>query len=116
MRDRRLTEAEQGTVGPSWGRLRCQPSCLTRLLCSDPLRLSPQDSHRRGKSWVKTRCLLRRTFATFQWVLPAAAQPLTCVNSLIAATLRAGHHSYSYYAVKPTGTERVRGLPEGAQL
>ena len=56
MRDRRLTEAEQGTVGPSWGRLRCQPSCLTRLLCSDPLRLSPQDSHRRGWSgwkWVQ---------------------------------------------------------------
>ena len=54
MRDWRLTEAEQGTVAPSWGRLRCQPSCLTRWLCSDPLRLSPQDSHRRGKSWVKT--------------------------------------------------------------
>lgn len=65
MRDRRLTEAEQGMVGPSWGRLRCQPSCLMRLLCSDSRRLSPWDSHRRGKSWVKVRCLPRRTFATF---------------------------------------------------
>lgn len=81
MRDWRLTEAEPGTVGPSWGRPRCQPSRVTRLLRPDPLRLSPRDSHRRGKSWVQTRCL-PRTFATFHWVLPAAAQPLTCVNSL----------------------------------
>lgn len=58
----------------------------------------------------------KKNVCHFQWVLPAAAQPLTCVNSLIAATLRAGHHRYSYYAVEQTGTERVRGLLEGTQL